>query len=340
MSENRPTPGAGSGAASAAPADVRIGTVEELAALINAAASVSFFCGAGCAGAREELLALAGLVQAPIAYTLAAKDALEAENPLAVGMVGLFGWGDAAQALKQCDLLVLWGTAFPFRHYLPQHGRVAQVDADPAALGRRAPLCLGVVGDAAAVARRLLPMIEPARSDEHLCRSLARHGRELRRMRAELCLPPQGRVTPAYLTRLVSDMAEPDAVFCIGLGEPLRWGSRFLQARRRQRMHSPAPAGLLIGELVQARRSKEAEPQRQVIALCDDDMRETLTRELPALHHDGLAVKVLLYAHSRPPADDLRHGDLLEMVEQAPATVRRWLAARRASLLAFLVNSE
>ncbi len=322
------------------PAPAGAGSIGEFARLINAAGSVTFFCGAGCAGAREELLELAQRVQAPIAYTLAAKEVMEADNPLAIGMIGPLGWGDAGHALHNCDLLVLWGTNFPFRHYLPQHGQVVQVDSDATALGRRVPICLGVVGDVAEVARALLPLIHRERPEEHLSRSQARHGRELARMHAGLGLPPEGAINAAYLTRLVSNLAEPDAVFCIGLGAPLRWAARYLQAQRRQRLFAPAPSGLLIGELVQARRSKEAEPGRQVIALCDDDMRETLSRELPALRHAGLAIKVLLYAHREPHADELPGCEALKMVGHAPAAVRRWLGARRAALLAALVPAE
>ncbi len=343
MSETRPTQGEGSAASSsptAAAAEPKLGGVADLAELINAAGSVTFFCGAGCAEAREELLQLAARVQAPIAYTLAAKGVMEAENTLGIGMIGPLAWGDAAQALHHCELLVLWGTSFPFRSYLPQHGRVAQVDRDPAALGRRAPICLGVVGEVAEVAHALLPLIQRERPEEHLCRSRARHGRALAAMHAGLCLPPESAVSAAYLTRLVSDMAEPDAVFCIGLGAPLRWAARYLQSRACQRLFPPVPAGSLIGELRQARRCKEAEPGRQVIAFCGDEMREVLWREMPALHHDGLAIKVLLYAHSEPHPDELRHGELLGLVEHAPSAVRRWLGARRASLLAFLAQGE
>ncbi len=315
----------------------RNGRVEDLAMLINEADSVTFFCGAGSAAGRDALLELAERVQAPMAYTLSAKTALEPDNPFAVGMSGPLGWGDAAHVIQNCDLLVLWGTNFPFRNYLPRHGRVAQVDIDPAALGRRVPICLGLVGDVEQVARRLLPLIRLPRAEEHLHRSRARHGRAVSRMHAQLNLPPEGRVNAAYLTRLVSDLAEPDAVFCLGLGSPLRWGPGYLQAHRRQRLHFPAMAGSLIGELVQARRCKEDEPGRQVIALCDDDMRETLSRELPALWHDGLAVKILLYGRQQEYADELPGGELLEMVAQAPAAVRRWLSSRRASLLEALL---
>ncbi len=337
MRETRPPSGEGVSAPSSPPTHAQNGRIAELAWLINSADSVTFFCGSGCADAREDLLKLAKRVQAPIAYTLAAKDVMEADNPLAVGMVGPLGWGDAHHALHHCDLLVLWGTDFPFRNYLPQHGRVAQVDCNPVALGRRVPICLGVVGDVAVVARELLPLIRSERPEEHLCRSQSRHGRRLSQMHAGLSLLPEERVNAAYLTRLVSDMAEPDAIYCIGLGAPLRWAARYLQARLKQRLFSPAPAGALIGELVQARHRKEAEPGRQIIALCDDDMRETLAREFPALEHDGLAIKVLLYAHRHPHPGELPHGEVLEMVEHAPAAVRRWLNSRRASLLAALV---
>ncbi len=340
MREIRPLPGQGAAALSSLPVHRKKRAVAELARLINAADSVTFFCGAGVADAREELLALARRVQAPIAYTLAAKDVVEAENPHAIGMTGPLGWGDAGYALHNCDLLVLWGTDFSFCNYLPQHGRVAQVDTNPAALGRRLPICLGVVGDAAEVAHALLPLIHEKRPEEHLARSRSRHGRELKRLHAGLNLLPGGRLNAAYLTRLVSDLAEPDAVFCIGLGTPLRWAARYLRARLRQRLFSPVPAGALMGELVQARHRKEEEPGRQVIALCGSDMRETLRRELPALQHDGLAVKVLLYAyHDRHPGE-LSHGEWLEQVGQAPAAVRRWLGARRASLLAAVLPME
>ncbi len=311
--------------------------VAELASLMNGANSITFFCGAGCSGAREPLLKLARRLHAPVAYTLAAKDVLEADNPLAVGMIGPLGWGDAPHAVHHCDLLVLWGTDFPFRNHLPQHGRVAQVDTEPAALGRRVPICLGVVGDVGEVARALLPLVGHVRAEEHLARAQSRHGRELARMHAGLCLPPGARVNAAYLTRLVSDLAEPDAIFCVGLGTPLRWVSRYLQARQRQRLLLPTMAGSLIGELVQARQHKEREPQRQVIAFCDDHMRETLGRELPALRHDGLAIKMLLYAHTQSHPDELPAGEVLEFVQQAPSAVRRWLGARRAALLSALI---
>src|SRR5262245_28172228 len=69
-----------------------IGEIERLAALINGAQRVTLLCGAGCAGARAEVLALAAAVKAPIVHTLRGKEYLEHDNPFDVGMTGLIGF--------------------------------------------------------------------------------------------------------------------------------------------------------------------------------------------------------------------------------------------------------
>jgi thiamine pyrophosphate-dependent acetolactate synthase large subunit-like protein len=50
------------------------------------------------------------------------------------------------------------GTDFPYRQFLPQRDTV-QIDIDPARLGRRTALDLGVVGDVGATIRALLPKL-------------------------------------------------------------------------------------------------------------------------------------------------------------------------------------
>ena len=74
--------------------------------------------------------------------TFRGKDILEAENPNAVGMTGLLGWGGLAQGLASCDLLVMLGTDFPHREFLPRRAKIVQVDRRAENLGRRVPITL------------------------------------------------------------------------------------------------------------------------------------------------------------------------------------------------------
>ena len=57
------------------------------------ARSASRSCaGAGCAGAHDELVALAGALQAPVVHALRGKEYVEYDNPYDVGMTGLLGF--------------------------------------------------------------------------------------------------------------------------------------------------------------------------------------------------------------------------------------------------------
>ncbi len=324
-----------------------------MAALINKAARVTFLCGIGCAGAKQDIVALARRVQAPIAYTLRAKDLMEGDNPCEVGMAGPMGWGGAPVAVADCDLLLLWGTDFPFAASLPAHTAVVQVDTDAAALGRRVPLALGVHGDVREVARALLPLIRRDRGDEHLCAARCRHRRCVAEMEQPVRAPEGGDVSlrAEYLMRLVSDLAEPDAVFTAESGEPLLWAARYLRTADARRLLGSFRLAADSCALAMALGAKAAFPSRQVIALCHAEGLSRLSGLLRSLKEEHLAVKILVYnraraadkASSRPDFAALAQSaglpsERIGTAEQACAAVKRWLAQPLPALLDAVVE--
>lgn len=54
-------------------------------------------------------------------------------------MTGLLGEGGAVIALAECDLLLLLGTDFPFRHFMPTDTKIVQIDIAPAGRPRSPP---------------------------------------------------------------------------------------------------------------------------------------------------------------------------------------------------------
>ena len=70
-----------------APADI-----DRLASFLNDGKKVTLLCGAGCAGAHSEILALAERLNAPIVHALRGKEHVEYDNPYDVGMTGLIGF--------------------------------------------------------------------------------------------------------------------------------------------------------------------------------------------------------------------------------------------------------
>ncbi len=273
--------------------------LRRMAAMLNGATRITFLCGIGCTGAEQDIVALARRLQAPVAYTLRAKDLLEKENPNAVGMSGLLGWGAAVNAVLDCDVLVMWGTDFPYRDFLPKKARVIQVDTNAAALGRRVPLALGVQADTASVARAILSMVNPNRSDDFLRAMRTYNAREIAAISQPLrVVDEDAPLRPELLTRLVSDHAEPDAVFTVDTGTPDIWCARYLQALGTRRILGSFNHGSMGCALAMAIGAKSAHPKRQVIALCGDGGISMLAGDLLTLLQEGLSVKILVYNNS------------------------------------------
>lgn len=316
--------------------------VLRMAQLINAAPRVTFICGSGCAAAREALLALAARTQSPVVYTLRSKEFMEHDNPYAVGMTGPAGFGAAPQAVLEADLLVFWGADFADEHFLPQDTQMIHVHADAAVLGRSVDSLLAVQGSVEQVARALLPLVADNRDGEFLNVARSRHRRCINLLNRPFWQTESAAPLRAeFLMRLVSDYAEPDAVFAMDAGAPLVWAARYLQAgpqRRLLGMTLDSPAGSATSLAIGA---KAAYPTRQVIAFCGWESADSLSRNLTAMQQNGIAVKVLVFDPAGAAEEEYSsmaaaaEMDLLHLSSPAAALdiVKTWLARRGPSLL-------
>src|SRR5260221_1420224 len=122
------------------PADADLNRLVEM---IDDANTVAIFGGDGCRYARDEVIELAERLKAPVGYALRGKQWLEHDNPNAVGMTGLIGYGGAYGAIHEAELLLMLGTDFPFSEFLPG-GRVTQVQIykNPKPIARLTAPCL------------------------------------------------------------------------------------------------------------------------------------------------------------------------------------------------------
>ncbi len=82
------------------PADADLNRLVEM---IDNARTVAIFGGDGCRYAHDEVVALAEKLKAPVGYALRGKQWLEHDNPNAVGMTGLIGYGGAYGAINEAD---------------------------------------------------------------------------------------------------------------------------------------------------------------------------------------------------------------------------------------------
>ncbi|MGA8461700.1 MAG: thiamine pyrophosphate-binding protein, partial [Streptosporangiaceae bacterium] len=89
------------------------GQLAAAAEVLNAASRVTILAGAGCAGAHDRLIAIAGALKAPVLHAFRGKEFVEYDNPFDVGMTGLIGFTSGYRAMEHCDALLMLGTDFP-----------------------------------------------------------------------------------------------------------------------------------------------------------------------------------------------------------------------------------
>jgi len=86
---------------------------------------------------------------APIVKALLGKAAVPDNSPYTTGGIGLLGTRPSQETLEQCDTLLLVGTSFPYIEFMPKPGqaKAVQIDIDPARIGLRYPVDVGLVAD-------------------------------------------------------------------------------------------------------------------------------------------------------------------------------------------------
>ncbi len=268
---------------------------QALADLLNKGQRVTLMCGAGCAGAHNEVVALAAKLHAPIVHSLRGKEHLEYDNPYDVGMTGLVGFASGYKAMMACDTLLLLGTDFPYRQFYPQGAVIAQIDIRPEALGNRCPLALGVLGGVRETLAALLPLLEQKSDSKHLDAALA-HYKTARRNLDDLAesKPHSHLIHPQYLTRLVSELADEDAIFTCDVGTPIAWTARYLQVNGRRRIVGSFNHGSMANAMLHAIGAQAAFPKRQVISLSGDGGFTMMMGEFVTLLQTGLPVKIVV----------------------------------------------
>jgi pyruvate dehydrogenase (quinone) len=273
------------------PADTDL---DKLAEMIDAADKVAIFGGDGCRDARGEVLQLAARLQAPVGYTFRGKQWLEHDNPHAVGMTGLLGYGGAYKAIHDADLLLLLGTDFPFSEFLPgKDVKKVQIDKNPKHLGRRTAIDLALVGDIKATVTALLTKVR-SKSDT---RFLEKHIAETKSFDELLQHyvekgPRIKPIRPEFLAATLSDLASDDAMFFADTGTACIWTARHIKGGTNRRIFGSFSWASMANAAPNAFGAQLAYPGRQTIALCGDggftmlglgDLLTQVERKMPVI---------------------------------------------------------
>ncbi len=266
------------------------------AEVLNSAQRVTILAGAGCAGAHQQLIDLAGALQAPVVHAFRGKEFIEYDNRFDVGMTGLIGFTSGYRAMEHCDALLMLGTDFPYRPFYPGGVPVVQVDVRGEQIGHRVPVDVPLVGTVKDTIDALLPLITVKTDSAHLDRMTA-HYRRARARLDRLAESHRGRspLHPQSVATAINRLAADDAVFTADVGTPCIWAARYLRMNGRRRLIGSFNHGSMANALPHAIGAQASQPGRQVVALSGDGGIAMLLGELITLRQLHLPVKVVVF---------------------------------------------
>jgi pyruvate dehydrogenase (quinone) len=245
--------------------------IDAIAALLNDGKRVTLMCGAGCAGAHDAVVALASKLKAPVVHALRGKEHVEWDNPFDVGMTGLIGFSSGYHAMLACDTLLLLGTDFPYRQFYPEKARIAQIDIRGENLGKRCRLDIGVIGDVPDVLKRLLDRVAQKTDEAHLKTAVEHYKKARAELDAQAAEHSSRRpIHPQFVAKVISDLADEDAIVTCDVGEPTVWAARYLRVNGKRRLLGSFLHGSMANAMPQAIGAQISHPGRQVISMSGD----------------------------------------------------------------------
>jgi pyruvate dehydrogenase (quinone)/pyruvate oxidase len=269
--------------------------LQRAAHILNEAEKPFILAGRGSIGARDELIALAERLQAPIGKPLLGKEAVPDESPYTTGGVGMLGTRPSQEAMESCDTLVIVGSSFPYIEYYPKPGKAkaVQIELDPKRVGLRYPVDVGLVGDSKTVLTELLPLLKKNDSGKFLdaAQKSMRDWRELMNERGTRDTKP---MKPQVVTHELNKLLDDDAIVITDSGTITAMTARHVDMRGDMQFSCSGTLASMACGLPYAIGAATAFPDRQVVAVIGDGSAAMLMGDFVTLRKYNLNAKIIV----------------------------------------------
>ncbi len=269
--------------------------LHQAAKLLNDEKKICILAGRGALHATDELEQVAEILGAPIVKPLLGKGAVPDDSPYTTGSIGLLGTKPSEEAIRNCDLLFMIGTAFPYMEFLPNPGEAksVQIELNPGRISLRYPADVGLVGDSKETLKRLIPLLK--RNKDRGFLKKAQSGMKdwweyMERLSTVQSMPMKPQVVAWELGKRLRN----DAIVACDSGTVATWYARHIRARRGQMYSLSGNLATMAVGLPYAIAAQYAYPNRQVIAFVGDGAFTMLGFEMLTAVKYKLPVKVVV----------------------------------------------
>ena len=247
-------------------------------------------------GAKKELQEFVEKSKIPVVHTLMGKDAIDADSPYYVGLIGSHGFSYANKAVTNADLLILIGTRAADRAIagskFGKDAYVIHIDIDPAEIGKILGPNIPVVGHSKKVLEELIKDVEPVQADQWR--------EQITTWKREVQRAPKlnDMVSPKYVLKKLSELVEEDTVMTADVGQNQIWCARNFDIKGERSFFTSGGLGTMGYSLPAAVGAKIADPSRRVIAVMGDGSFQMSMFEFGTIVDNNVNVIILLFNNS------------------------------------------
>lgn len=243
-------------------------SVERAVSLLNNAKKPVILAGKGAYNSRDELIAFAEKIKSPVVLSLLGKGTIPDYHELNLGQHGQIGTKPAFEAIMETDLLILIGTSFPYRDYLPDHVNAIQIEIMQDKVGKIYPITEGLCGDV----KQVLPKLTSLVTESHSTDFLIKYQEKMKRWHVHMQEEKKKTENPLHGPQVMYALekhVDKDAVISCDVGNVTVWTTRFFPFTNQQFTLSGGLATMGCG-LPGAIAAQVAYPDKQVLAICGD----------------------------------------------------------------------
>jgi len=269
-------------------------SVQDAAAMINAAKRPVLYLGGGVINAAEAVRQLAEKANLPTTMTLMALGVLPKAHPLSLGMLGMHGARSTNFILQESDLLIVMGARFDDRaigkteQFCP-NAKIIHVDIDRAEFGKIKQPHIAIQGDVGDVVAQLLPHID-AQAHEAWRSTVSQLQQEF-----PSAIPQAGDPLTHYgLINAVAACVDDSAIISTDVGQHQMWTAQAYPLNRPRQWLTSGGLGTMGFGLPAAIGAALANPDRKVICFSGDGSLMMNIQEMATAAENNLDVKIIL----------------------------------------------
>ena len=265
--------------------------VQQAAECINNAEKPFIYIGGGVLSseAREEVLELAELIDAPIGCSMMGISGVPTDHPRFLGMQGMHGHYACSMSMHNADCIIALGARFNDRvtgnrAKFAKKAKIVHIDIDGAELSKTIEPAHGLRGDVKLTLQKLIPLLNKVNRPEWQAVV------DKFRVEEEVGLDSREGMTPRNVINTLNKYLDADTPVATDVGQHQMWSAQYLNFKNSRRFISSGGLGTMGFGLGAAIGAQLGTKQRSVLVtgdgsfgMCLNEMATAVSENLPVV---------------------------------------------------------